>query len=67
MSAMPLEWHEECLRNSIESHNQRVRDLERAIEEERRSREDNERYAKQIERAKRLRKTSFDSEKFGIG
>ena len=67
MSAMSIEWHEECLRNSIESHKQRLKELERAVEAERRCREENEHHAKQIERAKRLGKKSFDSEKFGIG
>lgn len=61
MSAIPIAWHEEYLRNSIEEHKQRVRVMERAIEAERRIREENELYAQRIERAKQLGKKAFDS------
>ena len=67
MTAMPIEWHEECLSNQIESHKRLVADLERATAAEKRSREQLERYRKQLERARKLGKKKFDSGKFGIG
>ena len=67
MTAMPIEWHEECLANQIESHKRLVVDVERATAAEKRSREQLERYRKQLERARKLGKKKFDSEKFGTG
>ena len=65
MGAESIEWHEQCLRNSIETHKQyHLRRLELAIEAERRIREHNEHYAKQIARAKKMKKKSFDAERF---
>lgn len=65
MPAMPISWHEECLKNQLENHKRLVLAMQRVIEDESRSRADNEMYAKQIERAKRLGKKSFDSDRFG--
>lgn len=64
MGAESIEWHEQCLQNSIETHKQYLRRLELAVEAERGIRENNEQYARQIARAKKMKKKSFDRDRF---
>jgi hypothetical protein len=61
----PIKWHRECLHNQKESLKDELRRLE--IQEERvnRLRSDTILYENQIERAIRMKKDGFDSDKFG--
>jgi hypothetical protein len=62
-SAMPLKWHEECLRNrqsSLARAEQNVRD---AVANADRLRKDMEHLALQIEEAKRRGMTAFDRDR----
>ena len=65
MSAMPVEWHEECQRNAVASHQRLVEELDRLRERVRQSQADLFHRAQQIARAKRLGKKTFDADKFG--
>lgn len=65
MSAMPVEWHEDCQRNAVASHQQLVEELERLSNRVAESQANLLYRSKQIARAKRLGKKTFDADKFG--
>ena len=65
MSAMPVEWHEECQRNAVASHQRLVDELERISKRVAESHAALIHRDAQIARAKRLKKKTFDADKFG--
>lgn len=65
MSAMPVEWHEECLKNAEASHDRLMEEYQRMELRVEESLQDLIRRKLQIARAKKLRKASFDAGKFG--
>lgn len=64
MSANPIEWHEDCLRNAWLSVNDLLDAMKQAKSRYERSLKETQHYASQIARAKRLGKKAFDSERF---
>lgn len=64
---MPLEWHEECLANSEQYLAERKRQIFRLQQEILRLGDNIDHYRKQIEVAKRLKRDSFDAERFMRG
>ncbi len=64
MSSMPVEWHEQCWQNRRETHRRLVDQLNELAERVQRSAQENAVYRKQIDRAKKLGKKSFDDERF---
>jgi hypothetical protein len=62
---MPVEWHEECQRNAVKSHQRLVDELERMAKRVAESHAALIHRDAQIMRAKRLKKKSFDADRFG--
>jgi len=65
-TSMPVEWHEECIKNQIKHCKRKGEGLNELKEEVRRLKEEIEKYALQIIKAKQLKKTSFDRDRFKI-
>jgi len=65
-TAMPIEWHEECISNQIKFCKHKKEKLSQLREEIKRLEEDIEKYALQIIKAKKLKKTSFDRDRFKV-
>jgi len=66
MNTMPVEWHVESLRNARIYHVRLLEELELLTDRARTSSADNRDYAKQIERAIREKKPSFDRDNFKV-
>ena len=66
MSAQPIQWHEECLIAKQNHLARRTRELDNLFREVKQSEEQVNAYAAQIQRAKKLGKTEFDRERFGV-
>lgn len=64
MASFSIQWHEEGLRNQTLYHQQLINAMNRAIECVNRSQERIDYKTRQIARAKKLGKTSFDPERF---
>jgi hypothetical protein len=60
----PIRWHEECLANQYRHATKREAEALRAVVDAKRSLNEAHAYARQIERAKQMGKTSFDRERF---
>ena len=67
MSKQSIEWHQECLANSLASERSMNEQLERMRKACERISGDNIKYRKQINRAIRLKKDAFDRDRFGTG
>lgn len=63
---MPIEWHEECLRNNRISLSAERASVVHAVARLERSEEQTADYAAQIERAKSEGKKAFDPERYGV-
>lgn len=64
MSTFPIDWHRDCLKNMRENLVRRMAELERLRVSIERFAGDIDHLEKQIARAEKLKKTSFDSDKF---
>ena len=64
MPAFTIEWHEGCLRNMRLSAAECARQIGFMLSQQERLDRDIMKYERQIERAKRLNKKSFDADKF---
>ena len=63
MTAMPIEWHEQCLQHSEKHHLSTLNELKSRAALAKRQRLENEFHRKQIAEAKRRGLKSFDSER----
>lgn len=63
---MPIEWHEECLKNRISSFERKQKELDSLIKQIEKDKEEIEFLEYQIKEAKKANKDSFDSEKFRV-
>lgn len=66
MGKKPIEWHEECLKDSTDTERRLREELDSLKEEVERICEENAFKTYQILLAKSMGKTEFDGEKFGI-
>ena len=64
MAAESIEWHEECLKNSLDAEMRYKAAAEQAFDTFQRCKRENHKLSMQIARAKRLGKKKFDAEKF---
>jgi len=67
MSSMSIEWHENCLKNQKTYVERCAEELKVAQAKYLRAFEEYKKYERQIERAKKLGKDRFDSERFKDG
>jgi hypothetical protein len=66
-NVQPIEWHEECARNQFLHLVDRLQNLRQEIDQALRSVKDFDDYVGQIERAKSMKKKSFDRNRFKAG
>lgn len=64
MSKMSIEWHEKCLKNQKVYVKRCAEELREAQAKYLKALEESKKYERQIERAKKLGKDGFDSERF---
>ena len=66
-NVQPIEWHEECARNELLSLTNRLQNLRDDIDRALRAVKDFDDYVGQIERAKSMKKKSFNRDRFKAG
>jgi hypothetical protein len=66
-SKMPLEWHKECLSNSLRTELEKRKYIQVLLDEADRLKARNDFYSFQIETAEKEGKLSFDSERYCVG
>jgi len=65
-TSMPVEWHEECIKNQIRHCKRKEEEFDRLNLDIKKSKEEIEKYALQIIKAKQLKKTHFDRDRFKV-
>ena len=66
MSAQSIQWHEACLIARQNHLARKTRELHELFREMKHAEEQVNAYAAQIQRAKKLGKTEFDEDRFGV-
>ena len=64
IKAMPIDWHENCLKNQLTFIRSKEKELLKLNNEIDRLKKSTKNYKQQIDRAKKLKKKTFDSDKF---